>query len=68
MDEIRDGDLSTTICEVLIEREKSLKVEIKDMSKINDIQKLLDYMPRMRARHESIEDAQNILEEVIYES
>ena len=66
LDEIRDGDLSNTICEVLIEREKSLKVDVKDMSKIHNIQKLLDYLPRLRARHESIEDAQNILDEVTF--
>ena len=37
-------------------------MDIKELAAVNDIQKVIDFLPTMRMRHESIEAAQEILD------
>ena len=61
-EELQERELSTSVCTDLIKREKSLKVDVKELTAIHDIQKIIDFLPTMRMRHESIEAAQEILD------
>ena len=62
--DLKEVNLSTTVCEKVVEREKKLKIDIKEMAVIHDLQKVLDFLPRMRQRHANIEQAQQLLDEV----
>ena len=64
LDELRDDDLSFTTCEVLIAREKSLKLDIIDMKRIRELQKVIEFLPKIEAKYRSIDDAKKVVDEV----
>ena len=66
LEKLQDKDLSTSVCDELVEEEKRLKIEITDMVVIADLQKVLDIMPKLRGKHASIDAATDVLEMVSF--
>ena len=66
LEELKDDDLSFSTCEVLIEKEHSLKLDIIDMKKIRELQEVIRFLPKLELTYTSLDDATKVIEEVIF--
>ena len=64
LEELKDDDLSFSTCEVLIEKEQSLKLDIIDMKKIRELQEVIRFLPKLDLTYTSLDDATKVIEEV----
>ena len=68
LDQLNGNDLTSNVCDDLVQNEKKLKIEITDMVIINDLKKVLDYVPKLKAKHTSIDAAVDLLELVSFKT
>ena len=64
LDELKDDDLSFGTCEALVAREHSLKLDIIDMKKIRELQKVIKFLPKLNEKYKSIEEAKKVIDQV----
>ena len=66
LDQLNGKDLTSDVCDDLVQKEKKLKIEITDMVIISDLKKVLDYVPKLKAKHNSIDAAVDLLDMVSF--
>lgn len=68
LEELKDDDLSFETCEVLVEKEQALKLDIFDMKKIQELEEVLRFLPKLNRTYTSLDAATKVIDEVCFKT